>query len=144
MDRAETIPPACRGALPLRLYFFASFAALGVYAPFFPRWLVARGVEGLSLGAVAATLPAMGVLGPPLVGVLADSLGLRGSLLRVACLGSLVAFLLLALAGLGHHHLSFPEILAVVLIFAVFRAPMLTMADVVAVERERDGGAPTG
>src|SRR6516225_6753922 len=56
MDRAETISPLCRGALPLRLYFFASFAALGVYSPFFPRWLVARGVEGISLGAVAATL----------------------------------------------------------------------------------------
>ena len=144
MDRAETSPPAARGTLPLRLYFFASFAALGVFSPFFPRWLVARGIEGISLGAVAATMPAMGVLGPPLVGFLADSLGLRGSLLRVACLGSLVAFVLLAAAGIGHYRLSFAEILAVVLLFAVFRAPMLLMADVVAVEGERDGGASYG
>ena len=137
-------PPGGAGALPLRLYFFASFAALGVFSPFFPRWLVARGIEGISMGAVAATLPAMGVLGPPLVGFVADSLGLRGSLLRVACLGSVLAFALLAAAGLAHHELTFSEILAVVVVFAAFRAPMLLMADVVAVERERDGGAPYG
>ena len=144
MDRAEIIPRAARRALPLRLYFFASFAALGVYSPFFPRWLVARGIEGISMGAVAATMPAMGVLGPPLVGFLADSLGLRGSLLRLACLGSALAFAVLAVAGLAHHRLTLGEILALVLVFAVFRAPMLMMADVVAVEGERDGGASYG
>ena len=144
MERASSILRAAHRTLPLPVYFFASFAALGVYSPFFPRWLVARGIEGVSMGAVTATLPAMGIVGPPLVGFLADSLGLRGSLLRVACLGSLFAFLLLAVAGLAHHPLSFVEILAVVLVFAAFRAPMLMMADVVAVERERDSGAPYG
>jgi len=144
VERASSILRAAHRTLPLPVYFFASFAALGVYSPFFPRWLVARGIEGVSMGAVTATLPAMGIVGPPLVGFLADSLGLRGSLLRVACLGSLFAFLLLAVAGLAHHPLSFVEILAVVLVFAAFRAPMLMMADVVAVERERDSGAPYG
>jgi MFS transporter, PPP family, 3-phenylpropionic acid transporter len=144
MDRASDTPLTTPRPLPLRLYFFASFAALGVCSPFFPRWLVARGIEGISMGAIAATMPAMGVLGPPVVGFLADSLGLRGSLLRVACLGSLFAFALLAAAGLAHHPLAFGEITALVLVFAVFRAPMLMMADVVAVEGERDGGAPYG
>src|SRR4051794_6507260 len=74
MDRAEYIARVARHASPLRLYFFASFAALGIYSPFFPRWLVARGVEGVAMGAIVATLPAMGVIGPPVVGLLADSL----------------------------------------------------------------------
>ncbi len=39
---------------------------------------------------VAGLIPAMGVLGPPAVGLAADALGLRGSLLRVACLGACV------------------------------------------------------
>ena len=74
--------------LPLRVYYFASFAALGAYAPFFPRWLEARGVEGLSMGVVTGLLPAMGVLGPPAIGLVADALGLRGSILpRRLCRG---------------------------------------------------------
>jgi PPP family 3-phenylpropionic acid transporter len=144
MDPTSYAPAAAHRTLPLRFYFFASFAALGVYSPFFPRWLVARGIEGAAMGAVVATLPAMGVVGPPLVGFLADSLGLRGRLLRVACLGSCLAFVLLAMAGLAHHALTFTEILALVVVFAAFRAPMLLMADVVAIEEERDSGSSYG
>lgn len=128
-----------RPTLLLRLYFFASFAALGAYSPFFPRWLVARGLDGAALGAVIATVPAMGLVGPPVVGLLADSLGLRGSLLSVACLGSFLAFAFLAAAGLANHQLVFVEIFATVLVFAAFRAPMFMMADVVAIEGEGKG-----
>jgi PPP family 3-phenylpropionic acid transporter len=144
MNRAGTIARVARCTPPLRLYYFASFAALGVYSPFFPRWLVARGIEGVAMGAVVATMPAMGVIGPPLVGLLADSLGLRGSLLRVACLGSFLAFFLLAVAGLSHHELSFVEIFTVVLAFAAFRAPMLMMADVMAIESGENERAGCG
>jgi PPP family 3-phenylpropionic acid transporter len=144
MDHADYIVGGARRALPLRLYFFASFAALGVYSPFFPRWLTARGIDGVAMGAIVATIPAMGIIGPPLSGMCADALGLRGSLLRAACLGSTTAFAALALLGLYRQKLGFAEIFAAVLVFAVFRAPMLAMADVVAVEREHDGGASYG
>jgi PPP family 3-phenylpropionic acid transporter len=144
MDGSPDVSSAAHRMLPLRFYFFASFAALGVYSPFFPRWLVARGIEGAAMGAVVATMPAMGVVGPPLVGFLADSFGLRGRLLRVACLGSCLAFVLLAGAGVAHHRLSFAEILTLVVVFAAFRAPMLMMADVVAIEQEREGGNAYG
>ena len=39
-----------RRILPLRVFYFASFAALGAFAPFFPKWLVARGVQGFAMG----------------------------------------------------------------------------------------------
>lgn len=133
-----------RPNVALRLYFFASFAALGVYSPFFPRWLVARGIDGVAMGVVAATMPAMGLVSPPLVGVIADALGLRASLLRAACLGSFLAFAALAAAGAAGHALGFVEVLAAVLVFAVFRAPMLMMADVVAIEGERERGGSYG
>ncbi len=87
--------------VPLRIYYFASFAALGAYAPFFPRWLEARGVVGVSMGLVAGLVPAMGVLGPPAVGVLADALRVRGSLLRVCSLGACLAMAALAAGGAG-------------------------------------------
>jgi PPP family 3-phenylpropionic acid transporter len=133
-----------RPLLPLALYYFAAFGALGVYAPFFPRWLEARGVSGLRMGAVAALIPAMGVVGPPLVGLAADALGLRAHLLRVASLGSSLAFAVVAAAWASGRGLSYAELFAAVLAFAVFRSPMVMMADVVAMERVRDAGTTYG
>ena len=144
MDRASYICSVSRHTLPLRVFFFASFAALGAYSPFFPRWLVARGIEGAAMGAVLAMVPAMGIVGPPLAGFVADALGLRSALLRVACLGSFLAVAFLAAAGLAHHRLGFVTVLAAVTVFAAFRAPMLLMADVVAVEGERCAGTSYG
>jgi PPP family 3-phenylpropionic acid transporter len=129
--------------LSLRVYYFASFAAGGIYLPFLPRWLEARGVGGLSMGLVAGLLPAMGVLGPPMVGLLADALGLRGWLLRIACLGACLAMGALAV-GAATGGLSFAAIFAGVLVYAVFRAPMTMLADVVAMERARAAGTTYG
>ena len=129
--------------LPLRVYYFASFAALGAFAPFFPRWLEARGVEGLAMGVVAGLLPAMSVLGPPAVGLAADALGLRGSILRVACAGACLSMGALAAFALGGGP-SFAVIFAAVLAFAVFRSPMVMLADVVALERAPAAGTTYG
>jgi PPP family 3-phenylpropionic acid transporter len=133
-----------RGLHSLRLYYFASFAAFGVYAPFFPRWLEARGVRGLAMGAVAALLPALGVLGPPVVGLLADALGLRGSVLRVACAGAGLSIGALGLAGAASVPLGFGAIFAAVLVYAAFRSPMTMLADVVAMERAASAGTTYG
>ncbi len=135
-------PPAVR-LDTLRVYYLASFAALGTQAPYFPRWLEAHGVEGLSMGLVAGLVPAMGVLGPPSVGLLADALGVRGSLLRVACFGAYLSMGALALgAALGR--LSFGAIFALVLLFGAFRSPMVVLADVIALERARAAGTDYG
>jgi PPP family 3-phenylpropionic acid transporter len=130
--------------LTLRLYYLASFASLGAYAPFFPRWLEARGVEGLAMGAIAGLAPAMGVLGPPAVGLLADALGLRGWLLRICCLGAMLSMGALAIAGSAGHALSLAGIFAAVLVYAIFRAPMIMLADVVALERAAAAGTTYG
>lgn len=118
-----------------------AFAALGAYAPFFPSWLTARGIDGLAMGAISALLPAMSVLGPPAFGAASDALGLRSSLLRVACLGSFVAFASVAVMGLTHVALGFGAILAATFLFALFRSPMVLLADVLAVEESRMTGA---
>jgi PPP family 3-phenylpropionic acid transporter len=127
--------------LSLRLYYFASFAALGVYAPFFPQWLEARGVRGAAMGAVAALVPAMGVLGPPAVGILADAVGLRGSVLRACAGGSALAMCALAAWGPAP---APALIFATVLVYAVFRSPMVLLADVVAMERASEAGTSYG
>ena len=129
--------------LPLRVYYFASFAALGAYAPYFPRWLEARGVQGISMGLIAGLLPAMGVLGPPAVGLAADALGLRGSILRIACAGACLSMAALTALSLGGAF-SFAAVFAAVLAYAVFRSPMVMLADVVALERAPAAGTTYG
>lgn len=48
----------------LRLHYFAAFAAIGAYNPFFPTWLRARGIEGLSMSALTALNPLLGIVSP--------------------------------------------------------------------------------
>jgi MFS transporter, PPP family, 3-phenylpropionic acid transporter len=133
-----------RGLGSLRLYYFGSFAALGAYAPFFPGWLEARGVQGIAMGAVSALLPAMGVLGPPAVGMIADALGVRGSLLRIAGVGSGLTMAALGLLGARGVPLSFGLVFIVVFAFAAFRSPMVLLADVIAMERVSAAGTTYG
>ena len=124
----------------LRVYYFVSFAALAAYLPFFPRWLEARGIQGLSMGLIAATFPAMGLVGPPCFGIVADAFQLRGSILRLACGGAFLAFSAIAAASLAGRPLGFGALLMAVAVFSLFRSPMVMMADVVALEQVKDAG----
>lgn len=137
-------PSAPRGLTSLRVYYFGSFAALGAYAPFFPTWLEARGVHGLSMGAVAALLPLLGILAPPLVGMIADAIGARGSLLRLASLGAALSLGALGALGAMGLPLSFGLIFALFFAFAAFRSPMVLLADVIAIERVAAAGTTYG
>lgn len=126
--------------LALRFYYVAYFVALGIYLPFFPRWLEARGVRGAAMGLVAASPAAMGILGPPLFGLLSDRLDRRGALLRVVCAGAFLCMSAVGLAFALGHPLGFAGIFAAVLAFSFFRSPMLSLADVITLE-VTSGGA---
>ncbi|WP_437722756.1 MFS transporter [Sorangium sp. So ce861] len=128
----------------IALYYFGIFAVLGVYLPLFPSWLEGRGARGLAMGAIAATLPAMGLVAPPVFGLIADALGVRVWLIRAACAGALAVFALLALSSALGVSLGFGGLFAAALAFAFFRAPMFTMADVVAIETSLTSGIAYG
>ena len=130
--------------LVLRAYYVASFAALGVYLPFFPRWLEARGIGGVAMGAVAAMVPAIGLVAPPCFGYAADALHLRGWLLRVASAGAFTGFAVLGVASLGGASSTLGVLLFAVATFAFFRQPMVLLADVFAMERAKDAGTTYG
>ena len=125
--------------LALRFYYVAYFVALGVYLPFFPRWLEARGVHGAAMGIVSASPAAMGILSPPLFGILSDRLDLRGALLRVVCAGAFVCMGALGVTFALGHPLGFAGIFAAVLAFSFFRSPMLSLADVINLELSGGG-----
>lgn len=120
----------------LRAYYFLTFAAFGAYLPFFPRWLEARGVSGLAMGVILALLPVMGIVSPPLVGAVADALGIRGSLLRVASALAALGFALVALSANRLDGSPGPYALLFVAssIFAIARSPIMLVSDVLALE----------
>ncbi len=130
-----------RSIIPLRVLYFCSFAALGAFAPFFPRWLEARGMKGIAMGAILATLPAMGLVGPPLAGIVADALGRHHGLLRVTSLGACLALVVLAIVAAVGVKLTFVVLFALVLLHAAFRSPMVVMANVVAIDQAPKAGA---
>lgn len=128
--------PTVRG--PLRAYYFAYFATMAVYLPFFPTWLKHHGVTGLRSSVLLALLPLMSIVGPAGFGMLADTFGLRGRLLRLASLGAACSFLVPVVHSVVAKTLSFEAVFLGCLGFAFFRTPMNLMADVVALEQGND------
>ena len=120
---------------PLRLYYFVFFGAIGAYNPYFPTWLHARGIDGVRMSTITMLVPLLGVLGPVVFGVLADAFGLRGSLLRLAAGGALVSFGAIAALGAGGDAASYARLFALMALYSFFRAPMVTLADVTALEQ---------
>jgi PPP family 3-phenylpropionic acid transporter len=118
----------------LRLYYFVFFSALGAYNPFFPSWLRARGIEGLRMSTITALNPLLGIVGPVAFGIVADRFALRGSLLRVAAVGALAPVAAIAVMALGGTAPSYVLLLALNAFFAFFRGPMVSLADVTALE----------
>lgn len=118
----------------LRLYYLASYASIGVFLPFISPWLVAQGISGAQLSAVSCTRPVAGILAPLFFGWLADRYRLRGSLLRFSCVTSFVPFALVSVLVLLGHDVGFLGALLAVAAFSFFRVPMLSIADVAAME----------
>jgi len=134
--------PAGRASVgPLRALYFAQFIGLGVFFPFFPRWLEARGCRGASMGAILAIIPAVGVLAPPIVGIAADALGVRAKLLRVGSVLVALSFLALAAfasAGPPGAPLAFAPLAALLLVHALVRAPLLGIGELLVLEAVAD------
>jgi len=97
---------------------------MGLYIPLLAAWLDARGLHGGALGLVYSSLPAMGVVAPPILGVLADRFGIERSLLVVLLAGTVVSFGLMAVFST-----SLGPLVACVVLLAFFRSPIMTLAD---------------
>jgi PPP family 3-phenylpropionic acid transporter len=135
---------ATRGTLALRVYYTTALGVGGIYLPFFPRWLEARGMFGVRLGLIAAAAPTMGVVAPAGFGALADALRLRGGLLQFACAGALLAFGSLTAFAAAGLPLGFAVLFFAALALALFRSPMGFIADVIAIELAPSAGTTYG
>ena len=125
-------------ALGLSVFYFVHFASFGAYLPYFPRWLESLGVTGSRMGLVLGVAPAVGVLAPPLVGALADALGLRAQLLRVAAVVAALSMFGLAAFASAATDLAGPTATAAialaVAVTALARTPLFGIADVLTLE----------
>jgi PPP family 3-phenylpropionic acid transporter len=122
----------------LRLYYFLTYAAFGVYMPFFPRWFAEHGINGFRLSRVMLIYPLMGMLGPPIVGYFADKMRWRMQPIRIGNLLGICAFL--SLACVPTNDLFLAAIITMFL-FSSARIGFMMMADVVTVESVGKGYA---
>jgi PPP family 3-phenylpropionic acid transporter len=82
----------------------------------------------------------MAVLAPPVVGYIADLLGLRGTLLRWLSVGACFTYGVFALAADAGSAPSFAFTFVCIALFALFRSPLGMLADVIALEEGSDYG----
>lgn len=107
----------------LSIAYFLCFVTLGLYLPYFPSYLRARGLSGVEIGWLLSLSPLMRTVIPPLLGILADRV--RGPRFW-GMVSSWGAALGLVVITLGDNYLF---LLAGMICFFIFNAPAITLLD---------------
>lgn len=117
-----------RAALALTAFYFASFAALGVFLPYFNLYLLHLGLTPWQIGVVAAMPPLLKILVPAAFGLMADRTG-QGRLLIIATsAATTLSFVGLLVAA------DFLSVLVVMVVFAIAWAPVLPLVEATTLE----------
>jgi PPP family 3-phenylpropionic acid transporter len=122
---APMIPTRTDDGFGLRLavLYACLFAVIGIYVPFFPLWLKARGLDAGAIGIVLATPIVVRIVAVPLINRAVDRTGdLRRGLIA-APLASIAAYVVL---GLWHEFIS---ILLAVALASLVSGPISSLAD---------------
>jgi len=117
-----------RVALALTAFYFASFAALGIFLPYFNLYLLHLGLTPWQIGVIAAVPPLLKIVVPTFVGLTADRTGHRRLLIIGTCAATTAAFALLLTVT------HFVAILAVMIGFAFVWAPVLPLVEATTLE----------
>jgi PPP family 3-phenylpropionic acid transporter len=125
-------------AVAISLYYLAFLAAIGMYLPFFTMYLEQRGFTATDATRLMGLGPMMGLLAPPLIGLLADAERARGWILRGATLASMLAFAGFAVVS------DRPALWATMAVFALMRTPILPLTDAAALDAAAREGTSYG
>jgi len=125
-------------SLRLSLFYGAIFIFLGVYAPFWPVWLQARGLNAEEIAILMALFLLGKTVFSPLHTMLADRLGERRRLLMAGAVLSLFAFSLFAFAE------NFWGLVAATLLFSASWTGMMPLGDSLAMLTARERGLDYG
>lgn len=120
----------------LSLYYFSYFAFIGIFMPYFALYLQHRGLAAGQIGMLMALMQVMRLLAPNLWGWLADRLGQRLLVLRLAALCSLLGFAALAWAQV------MPTLALCIAVMGFFWTAQSPLAEALSLGllRERPGG----
>lgn len=112
-------------SIPFRLSLFcaAVFAALGVYAPFWPVWLESRGLGNVEIAWLLSIPGWIRVITAPLLTRAADRSGRRRELTLLSAWGAAASFALFPAVG------AFPALFAVSCAFGVTYTMLVPMSD---------------
>ncbi len=122
----------------LRLQYVALFVSVGVFLPYFPVWLAARGFSSAAIASLVAGQIAVRVVASPLAGWIADHGGRRPQVLSALAAAAAVSALVLAFA-------SDPRVIVVAsLSMAAAMGPLIPISEGEAVQLARRHGAHYG
>jgi PPP family 3-phenylpropionic acid transporter len=125
-------------ALPIALYYFVYFAALGILWPYFSIYLQSIGLRPTEISRLLAFSPVMGLLAPPIFGLLADARQARGRLLRVGTIAAAFFF-----SGFLVTRSDW-MLWVVTAVFFLARAPLSPLVDASALEHVHSHGGSYG
>ena len=125
-------------AVRLALFYGAIFTLIGVFLPYFPVWLNARGLSAGEIGIVLAAPLFVRVLVTPGISFAADKSGNRRLMLIALAWSAFLAGLLFFAAS------SFLTILLVVVLFALFWTSVMPLTEAVAMQGVRRSGLDYG
>jgi PPP family 3-phenylpropionic acid transporter len=120
-------------------YYFALLAAVGSFYPYFALYLTSIGLDPATATRVVAVVPFMGLVAPPLFGLVADARSARVWLLRGMSLAAALSFAGFAL--IGNHVVA---VVAVTALFGLLRAPLNSLVDATAFAHVRQHGGSYG
>jgi PPP family 3-phenylpropionic acid transporter len=127
------LPPA----VSIILYYFLSFAGMGLFVPYLALYLTSIGLSLTDATRVHALLPLMVMLAPPLMGLAADLKRSRVRLMRI--LSVLMVLTFLGFLAASSYRLA---VFVTAGLFAFVRAPLTSIADATAFEHvDRYGGS---
>lgn len=117
-----------RAALALTSFYFASFAALGIFLPYFNLYLLHLGFTPWQIGVLAALPPLLKILVPGGFGLMADRTGGGRGLIIAMSAATALAFACFLLTT------TFWSLLAVMVVFAFVWAPVLPLVEATTLE----------
>jgi PPP family 3-phenylpropionic acid transporter len=123
----------------ISLFYFTYLGALGIFWPYFSLYLRSVGLGPAEVTQVMALYPVMGLVAPPLFGLVSDARRARGWMLRIVSAVTLIGFAAFFVAG--SHRLALYLSLG---LFAFCRAPILPLTDASAFEAARRYGGSYG
>ena len=119
----------------LSAYYFAYFAFIGVYSPYFGLYLQSLSFSAWDIGLLMSQVQLTRVFGPYLWGLLADRSGRRLLIIRLSGVAALLAFSAFFFIG------RFASVMLAMAVFSVFWAASLPLVEALTFDHLRENSA---